>query len=138
MLNIISILLTIIFLFLAGIHLYWGVGGNWGSKAVIPTNYNGDQVLNPGLKECIVVMLGFLLATFLLWEKTGWLPSILPEKWTRYGIIVMIVVFFIRSIGDFRYVGFFKKIKGTPFAVLDTRLFSPLCFLLAFSLFLLL
>src|SRR5205085_9461944 len=116
-------------LFFAGIHLYWGIGGGWGSKAVIPTNHNGDRVLNPDLRECFVVMLAFLLATFLLWEKAGWLPLWLPEKWVKYGIMTMIGVFFLRSIGDFKYVGFFKRIKGTPFAKMDNKLFTPLCLL---------
>jgi hypothetical protein len=136
--NIITILLSIVFLFLAGIHLYWGIGGKWGSKAVIPTNHNGGRVLKPDLKECLVVTLAFLLATFLLWEKAVWLPLWLPEKWVKYGITAMIVVFFLQSIGDFKYVGFFKKIKGTPFAKMDNKLFTPLCLLLAFSLLFLL
>jgi aspartyl-tRNA synthetase len=34
-----------------------------------------------------------------------------------------------RAIGDFRLVGFFKRVRGTHFAVLDTLVFSPLCLL---------
>jgi catechol 2,3-dioxygenase-like lactoylglutathione lyase family enzyme len=36
-------------------------------------------------------------------------------------------VFLLRAVGDFRLVGFFKRVRGTPFARWDTRLFSPLC-----------
>jgi hypothetical protein len=32
----------------------------------------------------------------------------------------------VRAIGDFNYVGFFKRRRGTRFAHLDTRLYSPL------------
>ncbi len=32
--------------------------------------------------------------------------------------------------GDFKWVGFFKRKKGTVFAKWDTVLYSPLCFLL--------
>ena len=31
-----------------------------------------------------------------------------------------------RAIGEFKYVGFFKRIRGTRFAQLDTWLYSPL------------
>ena len=37
----------------------------------------------------------------------------------------------VRAIGDFGYVGFFKRKGGNPFARLDTRVYSPLCLLLA-------
>ena len=33
--------------------------------------------------------------------------------------------------GDFKYVGFFKRIRGMPFARLDSLVFSPVCLLLA-------
>ena len=36
-----------------------------------------------------------------------------------------------RAIGEFRYVGFFKRVRGSRFARLDTMLYSPLCLLLA-------
>ena len=32
----------------------------------------------------------------------------------------------VRAIGDFKYVGFFKQRRGTRFALLDTRFYSPL------------
>lgn len=41
------------------------------------------------------------------------------------------IIFFLRSIGDFRYVGLTKKVKGTVFARLDTLYFAPLCLLIA-------
>jgi hypothetical protein len=36
-----------------------------------------------------------------------------------------------RAIGEFRYVGFFKRVRGSRFARLDTLLYSPLRLLLA-------
>lgn len=39
----------------------------------------------------------------------------------------------LRSIGDFRYVGFFKRARGSRFAELDTRFYSPLCLPLALA-----
>jgi hypothetical protein len=34
-------------------------------------------------------------------------------------------------MGEFNYVGFFKKVKDTEFAKWDTKLFSPLCLLIS-------
>ena len=53
----------------------------------------------------------------------------LPDWFLNYGLYVVVTVFFLRSIGDFNYVGFFKKIKNTQFAKNDTKYFSPLCLL---------
>jgi hypothetical protein len=36
-----------------------------------------------------------------------------------------------RAMGDFNYVGFFKRVRGTRFARMDTLLYSPLCLALA-------
>jgi hypothetical protein len=36
-----------------------------------------------------------------------------------------------RGIGDFNYLGLFKRLRGSRFATLDTYLYSPLCLLLA-------
>jgi hypothetical protein len=36
-----------------------------------------------------------------------------------------------RAIGEFKYVGFFKRVRGSRFARLDTWVYSPLCLLLA-------
>ncbi len=36
-----------------------------------------------------------------------------------------------RAVGEFKYVGFFKRVRGSRFATLDTLVYSPLCLLLA-------
>jgi hypothetical protein len=36
-----------------------------------------------------------------------------------------------RAVGEFKYVGFFKSVRGSRFATLDTLVYSPLCILLA-------
>jgi hypothetical protein len=126
-----SSLLVIIFVSIAVLHFYWAVGGRWAIEAVVPTNENGKPVLKTSVAACLVVGVGlfafalyyliaagiidFILSGFIL-TALGWL---LPS------------IFFLRAIGDFNYVGFTKKIKGTTFARLDTLYFAPLCLLIA-------
>ena len=43
----------------------------------------------------------------------------------------MAMIFVLRTLGDFRYVGFTKRIRNTSFAEWDTKLYSPLCLLMA-------
>jgi hypothetical protein len=47
------------------------------------------------------------------------------------GAWLIAAVFALRAIGDFRYVGFFKRIRDSRFARLDTLAYSPLCACLA-------
>jgi hypothetical protein len=37
------------------------------------------------------------------------------------------VILLVHAIGDFRVVGFFRRICDTRFARLDTTVYSPLC-----------
>jgi hypothetical protein len=45
------------------------------------------------------------------------------------------IVFAARAIGEFRYVGLFKKERSTGFARADTRYFTPLCIAIAAGVF---
>jgi len=42
-------------------------------------------------------------------------------------------VFLARAIGDFRFVGFFKRVHGSRFAHWDTALYSPLCLVIGLA-----
>ena len=42
-------------------------------------------------------------------------------------------VFLARAIGDFRLVGFFKRVQGSRFARLDTLVYAPLCLILGIA-----
>ena len=63
--------------------------------------------------------------------QRGLLPAIGAARWTRWAGAALALGLLVRAIGDFGYVGFFKRKGGNPFARLDTRVYSPLCLLLA-------
>ncbi len=46
-------------------------------------------------------------------------------------VIDLAAIFVLRAVGDFHYVGFFKRVRGSVFARRDTWVFSPLCVVLA-------
>ncbi|MGO4372233.1 DUF3995 domain-containing protein [Paenibacillus sp. MCAF20] len=41
------------------------------------------------------------------------------------------IVFAIRAIGEFHYLGLFKRYRNSPFGRLDTYVYSPLCLVMA-------
>jgi len=47
------------------------------------------------------------------------------------GAWTLVTVFLGRVVGDFKWFGLFKRMRGTAFAWWDTWLFVPLCLLLA-------
>ncbi len=127
MIVIIGILVSLVFSLLAGIHIYWGLGGKWGAEASVPVTLSNEKVLNPKSLDCFIVASGLLAFSGLVLIKAGIISMALPDWLTTYGLWVVILLFLVRAIGDFRYVGFFKKIKSTRFGQLDTKYYSPMC-----------
>jgi hypothetical protein len=123
----------VILLLLAAVHVYWAAEGKAGKAAAIPTA-EGHAVIKPSALSTAMVAIGLCVIAALLAFRIGWLklPSLASDN-----IVVQIAawliaaVFALRAIGDFRYVGFFKRIRDTRFARLDTLAYSPLCAVLA-------
>jgi hypothetical protein len=119
-----------VFLLLGALHFYWAAGGRWGKRVAIPQR--GAEPLfhagaGPTLGVGVLLMAAAVVAAGRLrsWE----IPAI--NTLTLWGNWLLAVVFALRAIGDFRWAGFFKRVRGTPFAEMDTRLYSPLCLLLS-------
>lgn len=127
-------LLASILLFLAGLHLYWAAGGSWGKRFAIP-EVNGHPVFTPSPLVTVAVVLALCGAASVAVVRGYFLFSSLPGSPVHWAAIAIGFIFFLRAVGDFRLVGYFKRVRGTPFATWDTRLFSPLCLLIAFGFF---
>lgn len=126
------IILVAILLFISTLHIYWAFGGKWSSKNVFPVLEGSKQLPNiiPVIPTLIVAVLLLVAAGLFLWHS-GVIALALPE-WIRIaGVWTVTVVFAARAIGEFRYVGFFKKVYNSGFSRLDTRIFSPLCLFIA-------
>lgn len=131
--TILSLLLSIILIVLGLIHFNWVLGGKWGFEAALPTNEAGESVLNPRKTDSLIVGLGLsAFGTFYLLQSVFTVIE-MPYWLTNYGGWGIPSIFLLRAIGDFKYVGFFKKIKSTPFAKMDIKLFSPLCLFMALA-----
>jgi glucan phosphoethanolaminetransferase (alkaline phosphatase superfamily) len=123
MIKFLSIILVIVYAVIALIHFYWLFGEKWLDKA-LPTDENGKRVLNPRKFETIIVTLGLLLFAFYYLLKIELFEVEVPKLITKYSGWIISTIFIIRAIGDFKYVGFFKKIKNTKFAEFDTKYFT--------------
>ena len=126
-----SLLLCTLFFILALIHFNWVFGGSWGFAASLPTKESGERVLNPKKIDSAVVGLGLLAFGVFYLLRTGLFSFELPSWLVTYGGWIIPAIFPLRAVGDFKYIGFFKKITRTPFGKLDTKFFSPLCLFIA-------
>jgi len=113
------------------IHVYWAFGGQWGTGAVIPIKDGSQQkVFSPRKWGTLCVALLLLSASVIILVQGGYMTALPASTYSKVGCIACAIVFSIRAMGDFRYVGFFKTIKHSQFARNDTKLYSPLCLFL--------
>lgn len=132
---ILSALNAIVLALLGLLHIYWAFGGQWAANNALPKKLNGELLFTPKPFDCIAVAIGLLaFASFFIIHS--FLPTpVLPEWLLAHGLWFIGAIFTLRAIGDFRYVGFMKKVKGNRFATLDTIYYSPLCLYLGISSF---
>lgn len=124
---------TLILGSIAAIHFYWLLGGKLGIANALPASQDGQIALKPRMIETLIVALGLTFMAFLHLAQTEVIAVTLPQWINNYGLKAIAAIFLIRAVGEFRYVGFFKKIKNTKFAQLDTWFYSPLCVLLSLN-----
>lgn len=118
------------FVVIAVWHVYVAAVPGAGLTWALPSR-EGRPLFRPsrGSTLLVAVMLLFFAATVAscagLWH-VGIPHGVL--LWLSYALALGLVG---RAVGDFKYVGFFKRIRGSVFARLDSLIFSPLCLLLA-------
>jgi hypothetical protein len=132
-----AFLTAFVLLLISLLHFYWAAGGTGGLQAALPQKANGEPVIvfPRGWKATvptILVAVSLLFMAVITLEARG----ILAIMGSQAKLLAQVaaIVFAIRIIGDFRYVGLFKKVKHTVFSKWDNLLFIPLCLYLSISL----
>jgi hypothetical protein len=118
--------LAAIFVALALLHFFWAAGGGAGAEGFVPSD-GGQPLFTPGPLATVAVGIALLAAALVVTCRAGLFCIGLPMWMARVGIWVIALLFAARAVGDFRYAGFFKRVRGTRFAQRDTWIFSPLC-----------
>jgi hypothetical protein len=127
---ILSISLCVILIGLGLIHFNWVVGGKFGFEQALPTKANGEKVFKPKKIDSAIVGIGLTMFGVFYLLKAGLIALTTPEWIFKYGSWIIPILFLLRAMGEFKYVGFFKRVKNTEFGKWDTRLFSPLCLMI--------
>lgn len=127
-----SSLNLVIFILISLIHVYWAFGGAWGIEGVIPELENRSAALKPPPIATLVVA-GGLLGFALVHATALKLISFITADYLGICLIIIAAIFALRTIGDFKYVGLFKKQRIGLFAQNDTRYYIPLCVLISLN-----
>jgi hypothetical protein len=128
---------SVAFFLLGALHFYWAVGGKWATDVVVPVNSTGEKLFNTSALSCVIVGSGLWLFAFVnvVNARLIFVNTTLPL--IHYATLAMGIVFLVRFVGDFKWVGIFKKVKDTSFAKNDRLYYSPLCLFLSISSFVL-
>ena len=122
---------AVVFAGLAAIHVRWAFTGPGAFSAGVPTRPDGSPALSPGPVAALGVAALLLASGWLLLERAGFGPHLLAPPIPAIGTAGVAVVLLLRGIGDFRYVGLFKRVRDTPFGRMDSRYYTPLVLILA-------
>lgn len=131
MIPIAGLTAAFIFFLASAVHTYWALRPSpKGTSTALPSLAN-RAAFRPSRKLTLLVAFGLSVCGLLLLGKLAYLGTILPSKFYNYALQLLTLILIFRVIGDFRFIGIFKKIKDTPFARMDTLVYIPLCLILA-------
>lgn len=122
--DVLNLLISIVLVFLSGVHFYWAIFGIRDIAAVVPTRVGSNKVLSPGKWGAALVGVVFLLFAFVFANKV---VRLLEIDFLSYVALGIGILFLARAIGDFNYIGFTKRVKNSKFSSLNTKYYSPFC-----------
>ena len=123
-------LVSSVFVLLAVWHFRMALLPSPGVNGAVPS-VSGKPLFVPSARATMLVGVVLLLFACLVAATAGLVELGISARvlsWLCYALAVGLLA---RAVGEFKYVGFFKRVRGSKFAKLDTLLYSPVCLLLA-------
>jgi hypothetical protein len=96
----------------------------------VPT-VEGRPLFVPSRKATAAVGVAMLFFAGLVAATAGMMSVALPPVALSGLCCALALGLLARAVGEFKYVGFFKRVRRSRFARLDTLIYSPICVLLA-------
>jgi hypothetical protein len=126
---------------LAGLHLSWVLGSTWPARngqglALLVVGTTAGSRAMPSRALTVVVALALMGGAAWVLGATG-AATALGSSWagaqavSRVGGWAVAFLFAVRGLGGFFEKFFRSSVRGTPYAVWNERLYSPLCLVLS-------
>ena len=128
--NPLALAIAAVFLALALWHFYMAFQPPGSLSAAVPS-VAGKPLFVPSRGATVAVGAALLLFAGLVAATAGAVSAGWPAVvlvWLSYALALGLLA---RAVGEFKYVGFFKRVRGSRFATLDSWVYSPVCLLLA-------
>ncbi len=122
--------LCLVFVTLALWHLRMALWPTSDASSAVPS-VGGKPLFVPSPWATGLVGVVLLLFACLVGATAGLVEIGIPVRVLSWLCDALALGLLARAIGEFKYVGFFKRVRDSKFARLDTLLYSPLCLLLA-------
>jgi hypothetical protein len=129
--TILPLLLSLVFLILALWHFRMALLPAGGANGGAVPSVGGKPLFVPSAGATVAVGLLLLGCAGLVAATAGMIPVSVPLRVLHWLSLALALGLLARAIGEFKYLGFFKSVRGSRFASLDTFVYSPLCLLLA-------
>ena len=128
--TILALVVSLAFVALALWHFRMALSPAGGMSGAVPSK-SGKPLFVPSTRATLAVGIALLVFALLVAATAGLVEIGVPVRmlsWSSYALALGLLA---RAVGEFKYIGFFKRVRGTRFARLDTLLYSPACLLLA-------
>ena len=102
-----------------------------GSNSGAVPSAGGKMLFKPSRASTVAVGVLLLMFAALLAATAGIVHTGVNRSVLAGLSYALAAGLLARSIGEFKHLGFFKRVRGSRFATLDTFLYCPLCLLLA-------
>jgi hypothetical protein len=128
--NTLALIVCLVFAALAIWHVCMAFSLPSGESGAVPS-VSGKPLFVPSVPATLAVAVVLLLFACLVAAMGGLLETGIPKNILSWFCYALALGLLARAVGEFKYVGFFKRVRGSRFARLDTLVYSPLCLLLA-------
>lgn len=125
-----AVLVASVFLVLGLWHVRMAFSLGSGASGAVPS-VGGKPLFIPSTRGTLAIAAVLVLFACLVAATAGLLQVGIPKLVLSLLCYALALGLLARAIGEFEYVGFFKRIRDGRFARLDTLVYSPLCLLLA-------
>lgn len=128
----VAVAVCLVFLALALWHVWLALipRSTAAEAAAVPT-VGGKPLFAPSRRATLAVAMALVAFAGLVAATADLISLGVPPAVLSWSSCTLALGLLARAVGEFRYVGFFKRVRGSRFATLDTFVYSPLCLLLA-------
>jgi len=124
------LLVSTTFVVLALWHVHMALGPMSGESGGVPS-VEGKPLFVPSRSATLAVAVVLCLFAGLVAATAHLIEVGVSQVVLSVASYLLALGLLARAIGEFKYVGFFKRVRASKFARLDTLVYSPVCLALS-------